>query len=241
MKLLVAFTLGLAFALVARAQEIATFPILKTTDGIEYKGVTVAKVLPDSIKIIHDDGAASIPLANLPGDLQKRFNFDPSRAAAFTKSVNELLAIDKANVQKAAADADAKRRYDAALAERKAAAKSLSGGDPKREAQLMEVAASLDESAIREAEFEAQRKKDEPRGIIRIVGDVAQKLDDGLLVFWVDAGNQVIHLKGYRDESEVVDGDRIASRAKLVGVYKYTSEGGAKRTVRSFQEVPDDK
>lgn len=104
MKLLLALTL-VCTSTIASAQESATFPVLKTTDGKEYKTVTVTRVDPDSLKIEHEDGAASVPLANLPEDLQKRFNFDPHRAAAFTNASLQLRA--------AAINAGAKVQADA--------------------------------------------------------------------------------------------------------------------------------
>jgi hypothetical protein len=52
----------------------------KTTDGKVYQNVTVAKTEPDAVTILYRDGGALVPLANLPADLQKRFNYDPAKA-----------------------------------------------------------------------------------------------------------------------------------------------------------------
>lgn len=53
-----------------------------TTDGKTYKSVTVLKHDAVSVTILDDDGGASVPLANLSPDLQKRFAYDPVKAAA---------------------------------------------------------------------------------------------------------------------------------------------------------------
>ena len=52
----------------------------KTTDGKVYQNVTVVKSEPDAVTILYRDGGALVPLANLPADLQKRFNYDPAKA-----------------------------------------------------------------------------------------------------------------------------------------------------------------
>jgi hypothetical protein len=54
----------------------------KTTDGKVYQNVTVIDSKPDAVTILHQDGGALVPLANLPPDIQKRFNYDPAKAKA---------------------------------------------------------------------------------------------------------------------------------------------------------------
>ena len=53
-----------------------------TTDGKVYQNVTVVKSEFDAITILYRDGGALVPLAKLPPDLQKRFNYDPVQAKA---------------------------------------------------------------------------------------------------------------------------------------------------------------
>ncbi|HEY3898973.1 MAG TPA: hypothetical protein VGM54_10190 [Chthoniobacter sp.] len=79
----------------------------KTVDGTEYKSVTVTRVTPASIQITYADGVASIPIATLPADLQKRLNYDPERAAKFEKM--------QADLQQAQASAQASQAQAAAL------------------------------------------------------------------------------------------------------------------------------
>lgn len=54
----------------------------RTTDGNIYKNVTVVKNDDLTVTILDDDGGAKVPLTNLPPEIQKRFNFDPSKAKA---------------------------------------------------------------------------------------------------------------------------------------------------------------
>ena len=58
----------------------------KTNDGKVYHEVKVLSSQPDSVTILHHDGGASIPLANLPADLQQKFHYDPTKAKAAAKA-----------------------------------------------------------------------------------------------------------------------------------------------------------
>ena len=64
---------------------------LTTADGKTYKSVSVMKVTPASIRIIHSSGAASIPLEKLSAELQQKYNYDPEKAKIYKSKV------DKAN------------------------------------------------------------------------------------------------------------------------------------------------
>jgi len=84
----------------------------KTTDGKVYKDVSVVKAEPDAVTILHHDGGARVPLATLPPDLQKKYNYDPATAKAATDArtqatVNNAKALqaemDQAHLQKQAA------------------------------------------------------------------------------------------------------------------------------------------
>jgi hypothetical protein len=68
-----------------------------TTDGKKYISVTVIKVEADSVTILDSDGGARVPLATLPPDLQKKFNYDPQKAADAAKARDqELIASQQA-------------------------------------------------------------------------------------------------------------------------------------------------
>lgn len=80
---------------------------ITTTDGRQYEDVTVVKVTDETISIEHSAGVATIPMAVLPPDLQKKYNYDPVRLA---KLAEERKAAEAARVrleaEKAAAIAD---------------------------------------------------------------------------------------------------------------------------------------
>ena len=54
----------------------------KTTEGKSYQGVTVLSHDDGFVTIMYAEGGARVPLSTLPPDLQKRFGYDPAKAAA---------------------------------------------------------------------------------------------------------------------------------------------------------------
>ena len=55
---------------------------ITTIDGQRYDDVVITRVDSESISFEHSAGLATVDLAKLPPDLQKRFNYDPQKAAA---------------------------------------------------------------------------------------------------------------------------------------------------------------
>jgi len=66
------------FASVAFAED------FKTIDGKEYKNVTVSRVEPDGIVLKSKSGIAKVYFTELLPDVQKRFQYDPANAAAYS-------------------------------------------------------------------------------------------------------------------------------------------------------------
>ena len=93
-----------------------------TTDGKVYQEVKVVKTEPDAITILYRDGGALVPLAKLPPDLQKRFNYDPAQAKAAAEARAEA---DAKNAKALQAEKEAAEKQKAlALAAEKAKAKA---------------------------------------------------------------------------------------------------------------------
>lgn len=101
-----------------------------TIDGITYNNVRFVHPTPATVTVFHSTGVATIPLAKLPPDLQKQFNYDPQEAARWGAAEQKLdaevaeakkqeLARWKTAQEKAAAEAaaleDAQRKAAAAL------------------------------------------------------------------------------------------------------------------------------
>jgi hypothetical protein len=76
-----------AFAAAASfAQETNPLPTTITVDGVTYSNVSWRTVTPATVSIFHQTGVASIPLKELPPDLQQRFNYDPQKAADYNSA-----------------------------------------------------------------------------------------------------------------------------------------------------------
>jgi hypothetical protein len=59
-----------------------TFPTLTTTRGTTYQNVKVTRFDALEVRFTHANGVTSVPLADLPEDMQKIFGYDPRKAAA---------------------------------------------------------------------------------------------------------------------------------------------------------------
>jgi len=68
-----------------------------TVNGKDYHNVTVGKVEADKVYITYDGGVGTVPLAELPPDLQKRFNYDPKEAQVTTAAANPVVALTDTN------------------------------------------------------------------------------------------------------------------------------------------------
>src|SRR5207237_8502138 len=56
----------------------------KTTQGKEYKNVSVSRIEPDGIVLKTKSGISKIYFVELPKDVQERFHYNPANAAAYT-------------------------------------------------------------------------------------------------------------------------------------------------------------
>lgn len=74
--------LGLGFLLAITASLHAEDFTLN--DGTVYKNVTVTKVDPDGLRIIHSDGGGKVLFTQLPESIQKKYNYDPVAAQKYT-------------------------------------------------------------------------------------------------------------------------------------------------------------
>jgi hypothetical protein len=116
------FRLGVllfAFGVVASfAEETNTLPTTITVDGITYSNVTWRTVTPATVSIFHETGVASIPLEKLSPELQKRFGYDPQKAADYVAQGVAATQAQELLRQKRQADALAvARKQQEALAE----------------------------------------------------------------------------------------------------------------------------
>jgi len=63
----------------------------KTLAGKEYENVTVSRVEPDGIVLTGKSGISKVYFTELPKDVQKRFGYDPEKAADYSAQQNAGL------------------------------------------------------------------------------------------------------------------------------------------------------
>jgi len=89
---------------------------LVTLDGKLYQGVTIRKVEPDGLSILHAAGTAKVPFEKLSTELREKYGYDETAAAAHRKQLAETQR-KQAAAEKAAADKRKKEAAKAAKAE----------------------------------------------------------------------------------------------------------------------------
>jgi hypothetical protein len=70
--------IGLTLALQAVAED------LTTITGKQLLGVSIERVEPDGLVVMTDSGIEKVPFSELPEDVQKKYGFDPQKAAQFS-------------------------------------------------------------------------------------------------------------------------------------------------------------
>jgi hypothetical protein len=104
------FLLGVCFLLLSTIGVFADerFETLTTKTGKVYTSVRVTGVTPQSIIIVHKQGISTIALADLPAELQRKFDYDPTKAAAHAQKLDDerkaeaASAINRKNQERAA-------------------------------------------------------------------------------------------------------------------------------------------
>lgn len=80
---------------------------IQTIEGVVFKESKLTKVEPDGITVSNQSGVAKILFAKLPEEMQKRYNYDPISAEAYSKEQKQLREAAQLNAQKEAAQSDA--------------------------------------------------------------------------------------------------------------------------------------
>lgn len=82
MKILAAIIAILAVAALSEEAKLEPL-VIKTLDGMEYQAAVISRLTPSSISFSYQDGTATLALAKLTPELQKRFNYDQVAAVRF--------------------------------------------------------------------------------------------------------------------------------------------------------------
>lgn len=69
----------------------STIPDLTTTTGKIYKRFEVLRIEPDGLNIMHSGGVAKVPFEELSDSIQKKYGYDPAKAAAKRHDVEAVI------------------------------------------------------------------------------------------------------------------------------------------------------
>jgi chromosome segregation ATPase len=94
----------------------------KTLDGKEYKDATVTRIEPDGIVVKTKSGITKIYFAELAGEVQERFHYNPEKAASYSaEQTANYAAYQKQEEETRRQRADADAKNNAVLAEQQVA------------------------------------------------------------------------------------------------------------------------
>ncbi|MCE0483605.1 MAG: hypothetical protein LV479_05140 [Methylacidiphilales bacterium] len=207
-------------------------------NGKTFHNVTVGKVEVDRVHITYDGGIGTVALADLPPDLQKRFNYDPAQAKAATQKRED---DSKAALQSYASvdEERAKIRADQAKVEAKASAEEKANSDLKTQRiQMAKNAVILKGYVLQKTEDGLIVQCDAPAYKLEkmhssLNGQYNQESESG-------NGGSPIQIYGkflltnYPNEGSLVDKSPVNIVAYPTGSYSYTTVLGAQATIASY-------
>ncbi len=137
------------FASIALADD------FKTTDGKEYKNVTVSRVEPDGIVLITKSGISKVYFTELPKEVQESFHYDPEKAAQYratqVEAAKQRLQQQQPFVPAATAAPDVQKRRRQATVSGNANVQSRNAPQ-KRQKQEEELRSAQAETKAMQAE-----------------------------------------------------------------------------------------
>jgi hypothetical protein len=192
-----------------------------TVNGREFYNVTVGEVEADRVNITYDGGLGTVMLADMPRDLQKRFNYDPAAAqkleAQRAADQQEFAALDAARAKEQATQAAATRLANRPKVYRMGEViQRIPGGGLLIDCEMPEP-----------------------------VADSSASVGGGGGVYVPQTGCPAgmkmaygtFRLTGYPNENTVVDGEAVRTVAFEDGTFSYTSVAGSYKTVTSYEAV----
>ncbi len=187
--------------------------------GKTYTNASVTRVEPDGISVMHSTGITKLSFSELTPDMQKKYNYDPQRAATHQQKTRQAQ-IEWARQQQAASMA-----------------------------QLAEQQSRLDAVKESESQQEAGRKLRSSAKSMRVEvlqilngGGLCIPYDrkkagftPGRAQYVKEYGDSLIFIEGL--PPDIVDNEEWSGRVAETGTYQYESVMGAGRTVRRYKVI----
>jgi hypothetical protein len=193
---------------------------LITTDGKHYQNFTVSSVEPDGVVIVTDSGVEKIPFTNLSEATQKKYGYDPAKAAQFA-----------AEEQAAATQRAAYESQQTAIQNQQAANAEVSQTLDKAAVIVSGKVLSVADGGVllTDAVFKIPATHNVVSYTNPLDGSVMTTPSAG---FDTVASDEPVFIHGVKG---LVDGDAYTETTVYpVPSYSYDSAGGAAKTVRAF-------
>ena len=216
-----------------------------TVNGQDYHNVVVGQVEADRVHITYDGGVGAVSLADLPPDLQKRFSYDPKKAAAAMAIRTQQEAESDRMAQEAAKQAEIQKQQEEKRQELLKQAVTIRGTVIQilPEGMLVQCPTLEELMAANNAEM---------AGTMRSVGGGGTSIYDkpadggpsvaermGLLP---DKGTKPVYgmcfLKNYPGQDQLVDNSRIRIVAYPDGPVSYQAVDGSTKTIPCYNASP---
>ena len=204
-------------------KEPTKFDTLTTTDGKSYNGVTVRKVTPSGVSIMHESGAGTIPFEKLPKDIQEKLGgFDPEAA---TK--HRILEEKQRRITEAALI------REEAIANRTAEANAATTKAQQKEEDRIKALKAKQQS------FGIEIVQVTPEGVLAdrletstyAVGSARYGGGGGAVKTSVSLSGKIIFIEGLLGMAEQ---QRASIDAVPDGTYTFTDTEGANRTIEKW-------
>ena len=184
-----------------------------SVNGRDYHDVKVTQVEADRVHITYDGGLGTVMLADLPPELQKRFNFDPAAAHQAEQTRAQRASQAAAELAAQSANADAAQSRAQEMAKHPCYMKG-------------EVVQKLKDGLLVQCD--------------KIYGEygvwIEFKLPPGLPTGTKQIYGQFL-LTNYPNQDSMVDGDPVTTVAYRTGAFSYTTVRGSNATIASYTAV----
>jgi len=181
---------------------------LTTLNGKTFEAVTIKRVDPDGLIILHKEGVAKVLFTDLAEELRIKYGYDAQKAAAFQAAQKEAQAAEAAR--------QAKER----------AAESEKLADENNKAEQMKTAVRITGTVFQVV----------TEGIIvKRYGygpGPAKGRAPGLV-----GGDDLVFITGHKRQDTKVDGDPIDVDANRDGMFSYTTTTGAGKRLAKYKVI----
>jgi hypothetical protein len=204
---------------------------ITTQKGVAYRHCKVTRVDPDGLSVTHSTGVTRIPFEDLPKSLQQQYHYDPSKAAAYRKTIEDR--------DKLAAAAAPLQRADGAAAQTQhqpAASSPTAPTDSVRKQQLADRAnaeLTIPSPSPTESPTPKPMPSNEPpsveaHGLPEAIGQARQKIDLVLRASMMSMDIAVSDTYYIRDDTVTVE---VSLRLLSADGQKSYIDGSLKRQI----------